>query len=144
MGCDIAVGAFAGEAGVPVFARSFAEEVPGLSLSLPALARLNSVDAADFTAEKAISMEAGFRQSLGNDLSWDVALYLTRYSDVRSERTSSVECPADVVLLPSPIPIGSIGGCPAGFIPNYLLVNSYINNAGGSAHAASSFPRIGG
>ena len=108
----------------------FAGEVPGLPLSLPALARLNSVDAADFTAEKAISMEAGFRQSLGNDLSWDVALYLTRYSDVRSERTASVECPADVVLLPSPIPIGSIGGCPAGFIPNYLLVNSYINNAG--------------
>ena len=144
MGCDIAIGAFAGEAGVPVFARSFS---PGRCLVCRCRCRRwqDSTRSMLRFHRREGDQHGGGLPSVARQRSVvGRRTYLTRYSDVRSERTSSVECPADVVLLPSPIPIGSIGGCPAGFIPNYLLVNSYINNAGGSAHAASSFPRIGG
>ncbi|WP_159693265.1 TonB-dependent receptor plug domain-containing protein [Cognatazoarcus halotolerans] len=104
------------------------QPVPGVGV--PALMRLNGMESSRFTAEKALSVEMGFRQLQSARLSWDAALYMTRYSDVRSLLVGNPSCPADVILMPTPLPLGPIGGCPAGFIPNYLLLDTVATNAG--------------
>lgn len=77
--------------------------------------------------EKATTYELGFRQEPSADFRYDIALYHTRYHDLRTVHSEGYSCPAGVAATPFP-GAPAIPGCAPNTITPYVLLEAHLHN----------------
>lgn len=77
--------------------------------------------------EKATTWELGFRHEPNTAFRYDIALYHTRYHDMRTVHTDDYVCPAGVTAFPYP-GAPSISGCAPDTLTPYVIQNAHLFN----------------
>lgn len=77
--------------------------------------------------EKATTYELGFRYEPDSRLRYDIALYRTRYHDMRTVHADGYVCPTDVAAVFNPF-APAIAGCAPNTITPYVILNAHLHN----------------